>query len=188
MTQGVLSGLKYLSKLKLTLQPTLKDESSRQSIEKSRSRGGVGEKVWMVHLEACSRPLSACTKITLPGLPSNFCFSCPDIMGLWLYSPCHLIFRFDLSLSPKHWSLSLVTLSVRLVTVNVSPDSVTFNLLLSVSMRKPEINFCSRSSIWHRAHVLLQNFDVDITFWFICMSKFTDATNLSPRFTWRQRK
>ena len=45
MTQGVLSGLKYLSKLKLTLQPTLKDESSRQSIEKSRSRGGVGEKV-----------------------------------------------------------------------------------------------------------------------------------------------
>ena len=109
--------------------------------------------------------------------------------GLWLNSPCRFwIFRFSLSLSVKHCSLSFVTLSVRLVTVNVCPESVTFNLWLSVSMRRSAINFFSRSSIWHRAHELLQNFDVEITFWFICMSKFTDATSLSPRFIWRQRK
>ena len=107
-------------------------------------------------------------------------------LGLWLNSPCR--FRLNLSLSVKHCSLSLVTLSVRLVTVNVCPESVTFNLWLSVSVRRSAINFFSRSSIWHRAHELLQNFDVEITFWFICMSKFTDATSLSPRFKWRQRK
>ena len=80
----------------------------------------------------------------------------------------------------EQWSpLSLVTRRDFFAMVNVWSSTVTFNLLLSVSVRNAAITFWSRSSIWHFMHVSLQNFDVDMTFWFSSMSKYTD-TVLSP--------
>ena len=89
-----------------------------------------------------------------------------------------LLFFFVPAFSFRQKTPSLVFVIRRDVffTLIVWSSTDTLSLLFAVSVRIAAIILRSRSSIWHFKQVLLQNLDVEMTFWSISTSKVTDTT------------